>query len=69
MDYIPPDSLAHGIPQARILEWVFPSPGCLPDSGIEPAFPTLAAVFFTTEPPGKPEMQFKWYQNVTVSYL
>ena len=35
----------------------FPSPGDLPDPGIEtesPASPTLAGRFFTTEPPGKP---------------
>ena len=32
----------------------FPSPGDLPDSGIEPVSPALAGGFFTTEPPGKP---------------
>ena len=32
----------------------FPSPGDLPDSGIEPESPALAG-FFTTEPPGKPQ--------------
>ena len=32
----------------------FPSPGGLPDPGIEPAFPALAGGFFTTEPPGNP---------------
>ena len=32
----------------------FPSPGDLPNSGIEPASPGLAGGFFTTEPPGKP---------------
>ena len=32
----------------------FPSPGDLPDPGIEPAFPTLAGRFSTTETPGKP---------------
>jgi len=32
----------------------FPSPGDLPDPGIEPASPALAGRFFTTEPPGKP---------------
>ena len=30
-----------------------PSPGELPDAGIEPASPELAGGFFTTEPPGK----------------
>ena len=35
----------------------FPSPGDLPNSGIEltsPMAPALAGRFFTTEPPGKP---------------
>ena len=31
----------------------FPSPGDLPDPGMEPRSPTLAGEFFTTEPPGK----------------
>ena len=32
----------------------FPSPGDLPDPGIELVFPELAGEFFTVEPPGKP---------------
>ena len=32
----------------------FPSPGDLPDPGIEPMSPALAGGFFTTEPLGKP---------------
>ena len=32
----------------------FPSPGYLPDPGIESTSPALRGVFFTTEPPGKP---------------
>ena len=32
----------------------FPSPGDVPDPGIEPAPPALAGRFFTTEPPWKP---------------
>ena len=31
-----------------------PSPGDLPDPGIEPVSPALADGFFTLEPPGKP---------------
>ena len=31
-----------------------PSPGDLPDPGIEPESPALVGGFFTTEPPGKP---------------
>ena len=39
----PMDYTVHGILQARILEWVepFPSPGDLPNPGIEPRSPTL----------------------------
>ncbi|CAI9152054.1 unnamed protein product [Rangifer tarandus platyrhynchus] len=33
----------------------FPSPGDLPDPGIEPMSPVLACGFFTTEPPAKPK--------------
>ena len=32
----------------------FPSPGDLPDPGIERGFPTLEADALTSEPPGKP---------------
>ena len=38
-----PDSV-HGVSQARILKWLpFPSPGDLPNRGIEPGSPTLQA--------------------------
>ena len=33
----------------------FPSPGDLPDSGIEPGSPTLQADALLAEPPGKPK--------------
>ena len=36
----------------------FPSPGDLPNPGIEPAYPALAGGFFTTELPGKPKQYF-----------
>ena len=39
--------------------WPFPTPGDLPDPGIEPtslASPALAGGFFTTDLPGKPEV-------------
>ena len=49
MDYI-----VDGILQARILEWVpFPSPGDLPNPGIEPRFPALQADSLPTELSGK----------------
>ena len=35
-------------------EWPFPTPGDLPDSGINPVSPALAGGFFTTVPPGEP---------------
>ena len=34
--------------------WPFPSPGDLPDLGIEPRSPALQADSLPTEPPGKP---------------
>ena len=47
----------HGILQARILEWVaFPSPGDLPNPGIEPRSPTLQVDSLPAEPPGKPAL-------------
>ena len=56
VDCSPPGSSVHGIFQARILEWLlpFPSPGDLPNPGIEPRSPTLQADALTPEPPGKP---------------
>ena len=50
-----PGSSIHGIPQAKILEWLpFPSPVNLSRSEIEPRSPALAGKFFTVEQPGKP---------------
>ena len=46
MDYSSPDSSVHGILAARILEGV-PSPGDLPNPGIEPGSPTLHADSYT----------------------
>ena len=61
INYSLPGFSVHGIVQTRILEWVpFPTPGDLPDPGIEPmslASPALSGRFFTTEPPGKPYKQ------------
>ena len=34
----------------------FPSPGDLPDPGIEPVSPALAGGFFIAEIPGKPQI-------------
>ena len=38
----------------------FPSPGNLPNPGIEPRSPTLQADALTSEPPGKPLDSFSW---------
>ena len=54
MDCGSPGSSVHGILQARILEQVaFPSPGDLPNPGIEPRSPALQADSLPYEPPGK----------------
>ena len=46
----PMDYIIHGILQARILEWVaFPSPGDLPNPGIESRSPALQADSLPTE--------------------
>ena len=51
----PPGSSVHGIFQARILEWLsFPSPGDLPNAGIESRSPALHADSLPTELWGKP---------------
>ena len=42
----------------------FPTPGDIPDPGIKPAFPALAAGFFTTVPPGKPTFYLQLLQNI-----
>ena len=45
----------HGILQARRLEWVafLPSPGDLPNTGIEPRSPALQADSLPAEPQGE----------------
>ena len=54
MDCSPPGSSVHGIFQAEYWSGLpFPSPGNLPDRGMEPTSPALAGGFFTAEPPGK----------------
>ena len=48
-------SLSMGFPSQEYCSGLpFPSPGNLPDPGIEPISPALAGGFFTPEPPGKP---------------
>ena len=55
MDSNPPGSSVHGTLQASKLK-PFPSPGDLPDPGIEPRAPALLADSLRSEPPGKPNI-------------
>ena len=54
-------SSVHGILQARILEWVaiqpFPSPGDLPNPGIEPRYAALQSDSLLSEPLEKPKYE------------
>jgi len=57
MNCSPPGSSVHGIFQARILEWVaiaYSRGSSLP--GDQPVSPALAGRFYTTVPPGKPNI-------------
>ena len=55
MNCNPPGSSVHGIVQATILEWVaIPSPGDLPNPGIEPKFPQLQVDCLLSEKLRKP---------------
>ena len=57
MDCSPPGPSLRGILQARLLEWVFPSPGVPPHPGIKPVSPTLQVDSLLSEPTGKPQAQ------------
>ena len=55
MDCSPPGSSVHEISRHEHWSWLlFPSPGDLPDPGIEPWSPALQADSLQSEPPGKP---------------
>ena len=47
-------------------ELPFPSPGDLPDPGIESTAPASADRFFTTEPPGKPNNRLLKIMSIIV---
>ena len=50
-------TLSMGFPrQEYLIGLPFPSPGDLPDSGIEPEFLALQADSLPSEPPGKPSL-------------
>ena len=62
MDCGPPGSSVHGILQA--MEWLpFPSPGHLPNPGIDPGFPALQSDSLPSEPPGKPQFEFSIFSG------
>ena len=73
MDYSPSGSSVHGIFQARMLEGLlFPTPGHLPDPGVEPmslASPALDGGFFITVPPGKPVIDGLYCAEVSLSCI
>ena len=53
MEYSSLHSSVHGISQARIWSGLlFPSPGDLPNRGIEPRSPALQTEALSSEPPG-----------------
>ena len=45
----------------------FPSPGDLPDPGIEPRSPALQADALTSEPPGKQRVQHNWMTSLSLT--
>ena len=44
----------------------FPTPGDLPNPGMEPVSPSLAGRFFSTMTPGKPIHNIYVYQNIAL---
>ena len=47
----------------------FPSPGDLPDPGIEPGSPALQADALTSEPPGKPNINIQFCSPSTLHVM
>ena len=65
MDCSPPGPSVHGILlQEYQSELPFPSPGDLPDPGIEPRSRALQADSLPSEPPGKPQNWNKYIDKV-----
>ena len=72
MDCSPPGSSVHGILQARVLEGLpLPSPGDLPNPGIEPRSPALQADALPSDPPGKPRThsQIQGHEELILCFL
>ena len=72
--FVTPWTVAHKVPLSigfpKQEDWSglsFPSPGHLPNQGIQPESPILAGRFFTIEPPGKPNLRL--CLNVVVQSL
>ena len=73
--FVTPWTVAHQAPPSmgftRQEYWSglpFPSPGDLPNPGIEPRSPTLQADALTSEPPGKPSTQIANVEHNEISY-
>ena len=71
--FVTPWTVAHQAPPSmgfsRQEYWSglpFPSPGHLPDPGLEPRSPALQADVLTSEPPGKPSIEDN-YRRVSIS--
>ena len=71
MDYSPPGFTVHGILQARILKLIaFPSPGGLPDPGMEAESPALQADSLPSEPLVKSQVKiFNWSFSIKLSKI
>ena len=68
LDFSPPDFSVHGILQARILEGVaIPSPGYLPNAGVEPRVLALHVDSLPSEPQGSP-VKYLIFRHHTDSY-
>ena len=53
-------TLSMGFPRREYWSGLpFPSPWDLPDPGMEPMSPSLAGIFFTTEPPRKSKNSYR----------
>ena len=59
--------LPRGFPRQEYWNgWPSPSPGDLPDPGVELTSPALAGKFFTVEPPGKPNAKQGYHIAITL---